>query len=120
MPLLLEGGRASRIWSGEDTQSACKHFTSVSPDRSGHFRSTVGAPMLGRSPLADMVPSKQAPTRELWIGRALVRSQRGTSKAVATGRRFSLPRVTTSESRRNTGLGVPVPPVAIVSQLRPA
>jgi len=56
----------------------------------------------------------------LWIGRALVRSQRGTSKAVATGRRFSLPRFTTSESRRNTGLGVPVPPVAIASQLRPA
>jgi len=25
--------------------------------------------MLGRSPLADMVSSKQAPTRELWIRR---------------------------------------------------
>src|SRR5438132_11439531 len=50
-----------------DAQSRCKHFTSVSPDRSGHSSPTVGAPMLGRSPLADMVPSKQTPTRELWI-----------------------------------------------------
>src|SRR3989442_5904645 len=49
-----------------DAQSRCKHFTSVSPDRSGHFPPTVGAPMLSRSPLAGMVSSKQAPTRELW------------------------------------------------------
>src|SRR2546428_2309511 len=60
-----------------DAQSRCKHFTSVSPDRSGHFPLTVGAPMLGRSPLADMVPSKQASTGELWIRRVLVRSQEG-------------------------------------------
>jgi hypothetical protein len=46
----------------KNAQSRCKHFTSVSPDRSGHFSPTVGAPMLGRSPLADIVSSKQAPT----------------------------------------------------------
>jgi len=32
--------------------------------------------MLGGSPLADMVPSKQASTRELWIRRVLVRAHR--------------------------------------------
>ena len=37
--------------------------------------------MLGRSPLADMVSSKQAPTRELWIRRVLVRSQEGQLEA---------------------------------------
>src|SRR5881296_2498330 len=58
--------------SGGDAQSRCKHFTSVSPDPSGHFLPTVGAPMLGRSPLADMVSSKQAPTRELWIRRPIL------------------------------------------------
>src|SRR2546425_8156753 len=50
-----------------DAQSRCKHFTSGSPDRSGHSSPTVGAPMLGRSPLADIVPSKQTPTHDLWI-----------------------------------------------------
>jgi len=55
------------IRAGEDAQSRCKHFTSVSPDRSGHFPPTVGAPMLGKSPLAYMVSSKQALTGELWI-----------------------------------------------------
>src|SRR3989442_3756514 len=64
-----------------DAQSRCKHFTSVSPDRSGHFPPTMGAPMLGRSPLADMVPSKQTPTRELWIRRVLVRAQEGQLEA---------------------------------------
>src|SRR2546428_7357660 len=62
-----------------DAQSRCKHFTSVSPDRSGHFPPTVGAPMLGRSPLADMVPSKQAPTPELWIRQSRFESWRGNS-----------------------------------------
>src|SRR6266566_663024 len=51
-----------------DAESRCKHFTSVSPDRSGHFPLTVGAPMLGRSPLADMVSSKQAPTGDSGSG----------------------------------------------------
>jgi len=48
-----------------------KHFTSVSPDPSGHFARNVRAPMLGGQPVADMVSSNHAPTRELWIRSAI-------------------------------------------------
>ena len=64
-------GFAEHLWSSPRPrrveQHIYKHFTSVSPDASGHFSPTVRAPMLGRSPLADMVSSKRAPTGELWI-----------------------------------------------------
>jgi hypothetical protein len=46
-----------------------KRFTSVSPGQSGHYLPSLRAPMLGGPPLTDMVSSKQARTRELWIGR---------------------------------------------------
>jgi len=55
----------------------CKRFASVSPVQSGHYLPSLRAPMLGGPPLTDMVSSKQARTRELWIRGSRFESSRG-------------------------------------------
>src|SRR5947209_19113266 len=53
--------------SGESSRTLYKHFTSVSPDQSGHCPPSLRAPMLGGQPLTDMVSSKQTRWARLWI-----------------------------------------------------
>jgi len=59
------------------TRTLYKHFTSVSPDLSGHGCQTDRAPMLVGTPLADKVSAKAALGPALWIRRVLVRAQEG-------------------------------------------
>src|SRR3989442_2710914 len=67
--------------SRESSRTLCKHFTSVSPDLSGHRCQTDRAPMLVGTPLPVILSVFRALGPALWIRRVLVRAQEGQLEA---------------------------------------
>src|SRR5207249_12097851 len=67
--------------SGEPSRTLCKHFTSVSPDMSGHECQTDRAPMLVGTPLPVNLSVFVALGPALWIRRVLVRAGEGNCEA---------------------------------------
>src|SRR2546426_6928721 len=55
--------------SGEPSRTLCQHFTSISPDLSGHRCQTDRAPMLVGAPLPVILSVFRALGPALWIGR---------------------------------------------------
>src|SRR2546422_5531992 len=67
--------------SRESSRTLCKHFTSVSPDMSGHGCQTDRAPMLVGTPRPVILSVFRALGPPLWIRRVLVRAQEGQLEA---------------------------------------
>src|SRR5438309_7393248 len=66
--------------SRESSRTLCKHFTSVSPDLSGHRCQTDRAPMLVGTPLPVILSVFRALGPALWIRRDLAYLPRGARR----------------------------------------